>query len=296
MELQIKYLWKIILPNLILEHEIPKGSRLYFGKTAKVKREIEQKITNELFNNDFEEIITPNFSFSGHQAIEDNTKLITIADETNNELALRADSTLDVVRIITKRLGRTTNHKKWFYCQPVFTYPANEYYQLGAEWIGHNNISDVINLNMKVLDVINIKPTLQLSNISLLQLAVKELNVDISLFKEGEVVQLFDMKIEWLTKLLYVKNVEDLELCISLVPNSMKEQIQSLINTAKDINYDKVIISPLYYSSMKYYDGIFFTVVEKNLTLAKGGAYSADDINSLGFALYTDNLLKVLGV
>ncbi|MBT4178627.1 MAG: hypothetical protein HOE08_00285 [Campylobacteraceae bacterium] len=47
---------------------------------------------------------------------------------------------------------------------------------------------------------------------------------------------------------------------------------------------------------MRYYDGICFTVVEGNFTLAKGGAYSADDIKSLGFALYTDNLLKVLGV
>ena len=79
------------MSNLILEHEIPKGSRLYFGKTARAKRDIEQKISSVLFNEDFEEIITPNFSFSGHQAIEDETKLITIADESNNQVALRAD-------------------------------------------------------------------------------------------------------------------------------------------------------------------------------------------------------------
>jgi histidyl-tRNA synthetase len=284
------------LSNLILEHEIPKGSRLYFGKTARAKRDIEQKISSVLFNEDFEEIITPNFSFSGHQAIEDETKLITIADESNNQVALRADSTLDVVRIITKRLGRTTDHKKWFYVQPVFSYPANEYYQIGAEWIGHDNITDVINLTIKTLDAIKIKPSLQISNINLLQLSSNELNIDISLFRDGEIAQLFDMNIPWLTALLYVKNIQDLEEVCKIVPNSMIEQIQNLIKVVKSVNYENIIVSPLYYTSMKYYDGICFTVVEDNFTLAKGGVYSTEDIKSLGFALYTDNLLKVLGV
>jgi histidyl-tRNA synthetase len=282
--------------NTILEHEIPKGSRLYFGKTARAKREIEQKISSVLFDEGFEEIVTPNFSFSGHQSIEDETKLITIHDESNNQVALRADSTLDVVRIITKRLGRTTDHKKWFYAQPVFTYPANEYYQIGAEWIGHDNISDVINLTTKTLLSIDLTPSLQISNINLLQLAANELNISISMFKDGEIAALFDMNIEWLSALLYVKNIEDLEKVISLVPQSMTKEIQDLIDVAKKVDYSKVIVSPLYYASMRYYDGICFTVVEGNLTLAKGGAYSADDIKSLGFALYTDNLLKVLGV
>ena len=281
--------------NTILEHEIPKGSRLYFGKTARAKRELEQKVTNLLFDEGFEEIITPNFSFSGHQSIEEESKLITISDESNNQVALRADSTLDVVRIITKRLGRTTNHKKWFYVQPVFSYPANEHYQLGAEWIGHNNISDVINLTTKAIELLDIKPSLQISNINLLQQVVKELDLDISLFKDGEVAQLFDMKIDWLTKLIYVKNINDLEDILSLVPPSLTNEIQNLIDVVKSLNYTNTIVSPLYYSSMMYYDGIYFKVVEGNLTLAKGGAYSANGLKSLGFALYTDNLLKVLG-
>ncbi len=284
------------MPNLILEHEIPKGSRLYFGKTARAKRDIEQTVSGVLFDEGFEEIVTPNFSFSGHQAIEDDTKLITISDETNNQVALRADSTLDVVRIITKRLGRTTDHKKWFYAQPVFTYPANENYQIGAEWIEHDNIVDVINLTTKTLEAIKIAPVLQISNINLLQLAVKELGIDISIFKDGEIAQLFAMDIEWLTKLLYVRTISDLEEALELVPQSLSCEVKNLIEVAKSVDYKNVTISPLYYSSMRYYDGICFRVVEGNLTLAKGGAYSADEIKSLGFALYTDNLLKVLGV
>jgi len=35
---------------MILEHEIPNGSRLYFGKTAKKKRELENKVSQILFD------------------------------------------------------------------------------------------------------------------------------------------------------------------------------------------------------------------------------------------------------
>ncbi len=97
---------------MIFEHEIPTGSRLYFGKRAKAKRELENKASVFLQNAGFEEILTPNFSYTGHQSIDEDKDLITLSDEENNSLALRADSTLDVVRIISKRLGRTTEHKK----------------------------------------------------------------------------------------------------------------------------------------------------------------------------------------
>jgi len=87
---------------MIFEHEIPKGSRLYFGSTAKKKRVLENKVCDILDNLGFEEILTPNFSYSQHQAIENDKKLIKFSDEQNEQVSLRADSTLDVVRIITK--------------------------------------------------------------------------------------------------------------------------------------------------------------------------------------------------
>ena len=44
---------------MIEEHEIPKGSRLYFGKSAKLKREIEAVASELLDSSGFEEIVTP---------------------------------------------------------------------------------------------------------------------------------------------------------------------------------------------------------------------------------------------
>jgi ATP phosphoribosyltransferase regulatory subunit HisZ len=136
---------------LIFEHEIPSGAKLYFGESAKLKRNIENIASEILSNNEFEEILTPNFSFSQHQSIDNERELINLNNEKNQSITLRADSTLDVVRIISKRLGRSTTHKKWFYIQPVFKYPATEVYQIGAEWIENINLEDILNLLIKLI-------------------------------------------------------------------------------------------------------------------------------------------------
>jgi len=279
---------------MILEHEIPKGSRLYFGKTAKKKRELESKVSTLLYENDFEEVITPNFSYSQHLSIENNRKLITVFDEENEQLALRADSTLDVVRIITKRLGRTTNNKKWFYIQPVFSYPSTEDYQIGCEWINHNNISDIINLTATVLKALAITPILQISNINIPKLVCQELKIEMDIFKNGEIVALFNLNIPWLNRLLKVKSSQDLEEAISLAPSLIKAELEKLLKVVSAIQYSNIVIAPLYYGSMKYYDDIYYRVIDNNLTLCNGGSYKSEGMNSLGFALYTDNLLKVL--
>ncbi|AXX91178.1 ATP phosphoribosyltransferase regulatory subunit [Malaciobacter molluscorum LMG 25693] len=279
---------------MIFEHEIPDGSRLYFGKKAKQKRELEYNVSNILHDNDFEEIITPNFSYSQHQSIQNSRKLIKFSDTNNEQVSLRADSTLDVVRIITKRLGRTTSHKKWFYIQPIFTYPSNEEYQIGCEWIGHDNICDIINLNVEILKQLNINPVLQIANIKIPRLISQELGLDIELFKNGEIAQLFDLENKWLSKLLEVKDINDLKNVVDLVPESIRPEVECLINKASEIDYENIVISPLYYGSLKYYDGIYYRVIDDNLILSRGGMYSSEGLTSLGFALYTDSLLKIL--
>ena len=279
---------------MIFEHEIPKGSRLYFGEAARAKRELEYKISSLLDAKGFEEIVTPNFSYSQHQSIENDRKLIKYSDEKNEQLSLRADSTLDVVRIITKRLGRTTSHKKWFYVQPIFTYPSSEDYQIGCEWIDHGKIEDILNLTGEVLNAININPILQLSNINIPRLVAKELDIDINLFKNGEIAQLFDLKIDWLDRLIKVKDIEDLEKAIEVIPTSIKPELEKLLKTSKEVEYKNLVIAPLYHGSLKYYDDVYYRVIQDNYVVCKGGQYSSEGICSLGFAFYTDSLLKIL--
>jgi len=279
---------------MVFEHEIPKGSRLYFAKAARAKRALEYKISTLLYDNGFEEIVTPNFSYSQHQSIENDRKLIKFSDEKNEQVSLRADSTLDVVRIITKRLGRTTDNKKWFYIQPVFTYPSSEDYQIGCEWICHDNIVDILNLTGNILNSLEINPILQLSNINIPKLVSNELNIDIDLFKNGEIARLLEINNPWLNNLIKVKNIEDLEEAIDLVPDSIKAELEKLLKTAKEVEYKNLVIAPLYHGSLKYYDDVYYRVIQDNHVICKGGKYSADGISSLGFALYTDSLLKIL--
>ncbi len=279
---------------MIFEHEIPKGSRLYFGKTAKAKRVLENSVCEILEKNGFEEILTPNFSYSQHQSIEDNKKLIKFSDEENEQVSLRADSTLDVVRIITKRLGRATNHRKWFYIQPIFSYPSKEDYQIGCEWIEHNNISDIMNLTADILRAIKIEPILQISNINIPKLISTELNISIDILKNGEISELLKLNCDWLDSLLRVKDIKSLENIIEKVPNILKKELEILLEKSKEVKYSNIIIAPMYYGSLKYYNGVYYRVIDKNLVLCRGGMYETDGISSLGFALYTDNLLKML--
>ena len=248
-----------------------------------------------LLKSGFEEIVTPNFSYGQHQSIDDVKKLIKIFDEDNNEVALRADSTLDVVRIITKRLGRTTNHKKWFYVQPVFNYPSNEHYQVGCEWIGHDDISDIMAISLDIVKLLKIEATLQISNINIPKIISDEFGIDIELFKNSDIAALYDLGIEWLNKLIEINSKDDItENVLSIMPVRIKEELQKLKNIAMFLMYDNIVISPLYYGSMKYYDDIYYRVVEGNSTLMIGGSYKSEEIDSLGFALYTDNVLKIL--
>ena len=279
---------------MIFEHEIPKGSRLYFGKTAKAKRVLENSVCEILEKNGFEEILTPNFSYSQHQSIEDNKKLIKFSDEENEQVSLRADSTLDVVRIITKRLGRATNHRKWFYIQPIFSYPSKEDYQIGCEWIEHNNISDIMNLTADILRAIKIEPILQISNINIPKLISTELNISIDILKNGDISELLKLDCDWLNNLLRVKDIKSLENIIEVVPNILKKELEILLEKSKEVKYSNIIIAPMYYGSLKYYNGVYYRVIDKNLVLCRGGMYETDGISSLGFALYTDNLLKML--
>ena len=167
---------------MVYEHEIPSLTRLYFGKSAQLKRKIETVASDILSQQKYEEIVTPLLTYHQHESL-DEKELIRFSDSQNHIITLRADSTLDVVRIITKRLGRSVVQNKWFYIQPVFRYPSYEQYQIGAERIGDSDLSVAINDSVKVLDTLALKPLLQISNINIPRLIAKKLDIDLEIFK-----------------------------------------------------------------------------------------------------------------
>ncbi len=280
---------------MILEHEIPNKSKLYFGKSAKVKREVENIASNILENNGFLEIVTPVFSYHQHLSIADEKELIKINDEKNNSLSLRADSTIDVVRIIQKRLGRNTTQKKWFYIQPVYTYPTTEQYQVGVEFMGEKKLSSVMNLSVEILESLKLDFVAQISNIKIPELLVEmfeELSIDD--FRHINIDKFLSLKVEWLSKLVYLQHVEQVDEILDDVPQNIKDELLKMKELAQELTCKSVVLAPLYYAKMLYYDELYFRIIKNNEIYARGGRYENSGLTSVGFAIYTDTICETL--
>lgn len=278
---------------MILEHEIPNGSKLYFGATAKVKRRIENIASEILDANGFEEIVTPMFSYHQHLSIADKRQLIRVNDAENNSISLRADSTIDVVRIIEKRLGTNTEHKKWFYIQPVVTYPTTEQYQVGVEFMGEKKLSSVLDLATKIFDKLDVKPLIQISNIKIPELLVEMFDtLSIEDFKHINIDKFISLKVEWLTKLVYLQYADQINEVMAIAPKEIVAELQKMKNLCNDMTCDNTVLAPMYYAKMLYYDEVFFRCIAGNEVFARGGRYKNEDLTSVGFAIYTDALCE----
>ena len=271
---------------MIFEHDIPSGSKLYFGQSAKIKREIEFISSEILDNLGFEEIVTPLFSYHQHESFEDLKPLIRLNDEYNHKVTLRADSSADVVRIVTKRLGRSSESKKWFYIQPIVSFPTTEQYQIGAELID-GSFEDSVNSATVLLKEIADTPLLQIANISIPKILSKNYGISLEILKSMNIEDILAFDLEWIEPLLRINRVEDLE-NLTIFPDDIRDELEKIKNSIININYQNIVISPLYYTKMRYYDSLTFRIFENNSLLARGGVYTIDGIEASGFSLYTD--------
>ena len=277
----------------MLEHEIPNGSKLYFGENAKLKRECENIASDILDKEGYEEILTPIFSYHQHTSIADERELIRINDEKNNSISLRADSTIDVVRIIEKRLGRNTKQKKWFYIQPVYTYPTTEQYQVGVEHIGEKDLSKVLNIAGEIFDKLEVEPLVQISNMKIPNILVDmfdELSLDD--FRHLNIEKFLNLKVEWLNKLVYLQDIKQVDEVIDIVPTQIKEELIKMKELCENSTCKNSVLAPIYYAKMLYYDELFFRIIQDNNVYARGGRYKNDELTSVGFAIYTDEIIE----
>ncbi|ASM34393.1 ATP phosphoribosyltransferase regulatory subunit [Campylobacter sputorum subsp. bubulus] len=280
------------MKSKIYEHEIPKGSRLYFGKSASLKRKIEHIASNLLSKEGFSEILTPYFSYHQDLSVE-NSSLIRFSDIQNNEISLRADSTIDVARIVQRRL-KDTKQNRWFYIQPVFKYPSIEIYQIGAEIFGQNDLNIGVEIAINLFKEFDLKPFLQISNMEIPKLVCSLLNLDISVFEKAEVEKIYSQKQPWLEKLCLLSKAENITNLIKEIPNELKEPLEEIKELALGSKYENICIAPLYFSSMRYYDKLFFRFLHNNKYLSSGGSYEIGGIKSCGFCIFTDAMIENL--
>ncbi|MGB5505872.1 MAG: ATP phosphoribosyltransferase regulatory subunit [Sulfurovum sp.] len=275
---------------MIFEHEIPSGSRLYFGQSAKIKREIENIASETLYGLGFEEIVTPLFSYHQHECFDDQKPLVRLNDEENHEVTLRADSTADVVRIVTKRLGRSTESKKWFYIQPTVTFPTKEQYQIGAEVID-GTFEKIAETTTTLLAQIGAEPVMQIANIRIPHLLNEKYGVSLDVLKSMNIEQIMAADLTWIEQLVRINSVNDLN-DLSVFPEDIKAELEKIKEATQKVDYSNMVISPLYYAKMRYYDSLTFRMFENNSLLAMGGIYTIDGVEAAGFALYTDECIS----
>jgi len=271
---------------MIFEHEIPSKSKLYFGECAKIKREIENICAKTMDENGFEEIVTPLFSYHQHSSFEDEKKLLHLHDEHNHTVTLRADSTADVVRIVTKRIGRTVSSKKWFYIQPAVSFPTQEQYQVGAE-IFDGSFDDVVNSATTLVEKLELKALLQISNMKIPLLLNENYGVDLQLLHDTNIEAILKLDLPWISKLVRIHKAEDLE-DLEGIPADIQSELMLIKEMIAKIEYKSLIIAPLFYAKMRYYGSLTFRMFHENELLVRGGCYAIENINAVGFALYTD--------
>ena len=270
------------------DHEIPNGSRLYFGKSAQLKRELENKASEILVKNGFSEILTPYFSYHQHLSVAPQ-KLLKLSDPTNHELALRADSTVDVVRIVCKRL-KDDKLRRLFYVQPTFKYPSDEFYQIGAELIGEKNLPLAIKIAQEFFKEFDLMPALQLSNIEIPKKICEILNLPLEIFEKGKIETLLEQNLPWLDATARATSLKDVQALRAQVPEKLKPCLDEILNLGVD--YEYIRVSLLYYSKMRYYDALFFRFLDAGAVYCNGGNYEIDGLKSSGFALLVDALIE----
>ena len=270
------------------DHEIPNGSRLYFGKSAQLKRELENKASEILVKNGFSEILTPYFSYHQHISVAPQ-KLLKLSDPTNHELALRADSTVDVVRIVRKRL-KDDKLRRLFYVQPTFKYPSDEFYQIGAELIGEKNLPLAIKIAQEFFKEFDLMPALQLSNIEIPKKICEILNLPLEIFEKGKIETLLEQNLPWLDATARATSLKDVQALRVQVPEELVPCLDEILSLGVD--YERICVSLLYYSKMRYYDALFFRFLDAGAVYCNGGNYEIDGLKSSGFALLVDALIE----
>src|SRR3970282_22714 len=127
--------------------QLPKGARIYLPDEAARKRHVETRLLDVFARWGYREIVTPTFEYADVLATrtdagvkENMFKLV--ARETGRLLALRADITPQIARIVATRLRDEGKPIRLAYVTNVFRYDEprvshyRELYQAGGERVG----------------------------------------------------------------------------------------------------------------------------------------------------------------
>ena len=127
--------------------QLPKGARIYLPDEAARKRYVESRLFDVFRRWGYREVVTPTFEFSDVLSVGTDVgvqeSMFKFVDrETGRMLALRADITPQIARVVATRLRDEPKPVRLAYVTNVFRYDEprvshyREFYQAGVELIG----------------------------------------------------------------------------------------------------------------------------------------------------------------
>ena len=108
--------------------------------------------------------------------------------------------------------------------------------------------------------------------------------------KAMHIQRILDTGHPWLEALVHLHRPEDLE-DLSAFPEEIAAELERIREAIAGLEYAPLVISPLYYARLRYYDSLIFRLYEGNTLFATGGTYRIDEVRSAGFALLTDAVI-----
>ena len=126
---------------------LPKGARIYLPDEAARKRQVETRLFDVLSRWGYRELVTPTFEYfdslsRGTDVVLKEHMFTFVERETGRMLALRADITPQIARIVASRLRDEPKPLRLAYLANVFRYDEpriahyREFSQAGVELIG----------------------------------------------------------------------------------------------------------------------------------------------------------------
>ena len=159
--------------------------------------------------------------------------------------------------------------------------------------MGEKDLSKVLNIASSIFTKLELNPLVQISNMKIPNLLVEmfdELNIDD--FRHLNIEKFLNLKVEWLSKLVYLQHIEQVDELLEIVPTEIKTELLKMKELCEKTTCKNSVLAPIYYAKMLYYDELFFRVIKDNEVYARGGRYKNDELTSVGFAIYTDEIIE----
>lgn len=314
---------------------LPAGFRDVLFDEAKARRGIEGKLAGLFDAEDFREVSPSGVEFlelytRGNQ--NSKGRALKFLDRDDNLLALRADFTPAIARIVSTRLANAALPVKVWYAGNVFRKVDQrhgrfcEFGQVGAEVIGLNSVerdAEIIDLAFRSLSMLGIREIrMHINHAGIFRGIVGDLGLDgksLDLVKseiDRKDIRGLSSRLQALGVAPEVRaQVSALSSCVggeevlhragaAMRNNESRRAVETLVQLSARLDRWRncITFDLAEIDEMEYYSGVMFTIFNPQLTseLGMGGRYDTllrefgADMPAIGFSLSLDRLIELV--